>query len=98
MEGAGYGMKGGLARLAGDLEGLMDKPPTVGSIRVCCLSTKGRGYKKPETIAALCLALKCREVDLFDTQKANPAAPAHVSTWDWIRAGVNVADRESWPI
>lgn len=99
MEGAGYVGKEGLERLVEDLKGLLAKPPTAGSIRTSCLFPSGRGIKRPETIAALCLVLRCREEALYEQpQKAQAAVSRHVSTWDWIRAGVDVADRESWPI
>lgn len=98
MEGAGYVGKEGLQRLAGDLGKLMGKPPTAGSIRTSCLFPSGKGFKRPETIAALCLVLKCSEGDLYERQQKAAPVSGHVSTWDWIRAGVDVADRESWPI
>lgn len=98
MEGAGYVGREGLLKLAGDLGELLDKPPTAGSIRTSCLFASGKGFKRPETIAALCLVLRCSEGDLYERAQAGGVAPHHVSTWDWIRAGVDVADRESWPI
>lgn len=88
---AGYGRsERDLERLSRVMGERMEKPPTASSIRTCCLSAKGEGYKKPKTIQALCGALGCIEEDLYRVQPR--------SQWDRIREGFDPKIRESWPI
>ena len=89
--------KEGLDRLVQSLGRHLDKPPTVGSIRTACLSPQATGYKKPPVNQALCLVLGCVESDLYDVHP-RAQVQASVSTWDRLRAGVDVADRLTWPI
>lgn len=90
---AGYAAdKTGMARLAEALGKVMVKPPTWASLKTVCLSPSGAGFKRRETIDALCVVLGCLESDLYEPPKK------HISTWDRIREGVDVKERESWPL
>lgn len=89
---AGYeANRGGLEALAKAMGELMVKPPTWASLRTVCLSPKG--FKRAETIEALCRALRCELDDLYEARPQE-----HLSFWDRIKAGGLVADRESWPV
>lgn len=94
LKRAGYTPdKKGLARLSAALGEHMEKPPTAGSLRVACLARSAAGFKKAPVNEALCRVLSCRESDLYDGTPPQP-----LSTWDRIRAGVDVEDRLSWPL